>query len=267
MIAVASVLLVITPISWILLHQPQNDPADASIPMVTRTDDTYITPSTKAAVATPSARVTTPPTATPTVTPTTTPTTTPSTTPTGSPTDTPTDTPTRESTRNPTTAPTSAPTSTAPTTAPTTPGDTVTSKPPTTPPPTTTPPPPPVDGGMQGTEKQLFDMIDNARVNNGCTSLKQDPSLTTSARSTASSRASSGSNLNGGSGSQAGAGGDKMTVQQAYNQMMKNRQGTILNCSLTTLGVGTDSQPHDTGLLCPLICGTTTRNVWVANFS
>ncbi|WP_238332326.1 CAP domain-containing protein [Kribbella jejuensis] len=260
----------ITPISWILLHQPQNDPADASIPMVTRTDDTYPTPTTKAAVATPSTRATTTPTATPPVTPTTTPTAAPSATPTGSPTNIPTDAPTRESTTVPTSAPTSAPTSTDPTTAPTSPGGTVTSKPtPTTPPPTTTtpPPPPPVDGGMDANEKQLFDLIDNARVNNGCGRLLQDPSLTNSAEATAGSRAKTGSGMNDPSGSQIGAGGDKMTAQQAYNNLMSNSRSTVLNCGLTTLGVGFGTAQRCTIPIIIGCLGYTDRNVWVANFS
>ncbi|MEV6894827.1 hypothetical protein [Kribbella sp. NPDC051137] len=265
----ASVLLVITPISWILLHQPQNDPADASIPMVTRTDDTYITPSTKAAVATPSTHVTVTPTATPTATPSATPTDTPSATPTDTPTDSPTDTPTDSSTETPTHAPTSAPTSAStsnPTTAPTSPGRTITTtKPtPTTPPPTTTPPP--VDGGMNANEKQLFDLIDNARVNNGCARLKQDPNLTDSAEGTASSRAESGSGMNDPSGSQVGAGGDKMTAQQAYNTLMSTSRSTILSCSRTTLGVGFGTAKRCTLQL--LVClSYTNRNAWVANFS
>ncbi|TDW79736.1 hypothetical protein EV137_8077 [Kribbella pratensis] len=254
----------ITPISWILLHQPQNDEADASIPIVTRTDDTYITPTTKAAVATPSARVTVPPTATPTATPTSTPSETPSATPSSSPTNTPTDSPTTKSSKTPTTAPTSAPT-TQPTTAPTSPGRTVPTPTPTQT--TTTTPPPPVDGGMNADEQQLFDLIDNARVNNGCARLKEDPSLTSGARSTAQSRATSGDNLNSSSGSQVGAGGDGMTAQQAYNQLMKKYRSQVLDCDRTTLGVGMKSATHKTGLLCPIVCGSATRYAWVANYS
>jgi len=257
------VVLVITPISWILLHQPQNDDADASVPIVTRTDDTYITPTTKAAKVTPSAKVTVPPTATPTATPTSTPSATPSTTPTESPTDTPTDKPTKSSTRTPTVAPTSAPT-TQPTTAPTSPGRTVTTPGPTQT--TTAPPPPPVDGGMAPNEKQLFDMIDNARADNGCAPLKQDPSLTTSARGTAGSRSKTGSGMNDSSGSQVGAGGDKMSAQQAYDDLMADSKGTVLNCSLDTLGVGFGTSERCTLWLLGCIASTD-RNVWVANFS
>ncbi|WP_410789823.1 hypothetical protein [Kribbella sp. C-35] len=255
-------LLVITPISWILLHQPQNDEADASIPIVTRTDDTYITPTAKPAVATPSARVTVPPTATPTATPTNTPSATPSETPTNSPTNTPTDTPTTLSSKTPTTAPTSAPT-TQPTTAPTSPGRTV----PTPTQTTTTTPPPPVDGGMDANEQQLFDLIDNARVDNGCARLKEDPSLTNSAEGTAGSRAKTGSGIDDSSGSQVGAGGDKMTAQQAYDRLMSTSRSTVLSCGLKTLGVGFGTAPRCTAKLLGICLSSTDRNAWVANFS
>ena len=66
LIAIASVILVITPISWILLHEPQSDQADASVPYVTRDDDTYITASTDPVVDTTDA----PPTAVPSTPPT-----------------------------------------------------------------------------------------------------------------------------------------------------------------------------------------------------
>ncbi|TDO66696.1 hypothetical protein EV651_104263 [Kribbella sp. VKM Ac-2571] len=255
----------ITPISWILLHQPQNDEADASIPIVTRTDDTYITPTTKAAVATPSARVTVPPTATPTATPTSTPSETPSTTPSSTPTNTPTDSPTTKSSKTPTTAPTSAPT-TQPTTAPTSPGRTVPTPTPTKTT-TTTPPPPPVDGGMNADEQQLFDLIDNARVNNGCARLKEDPSLTDSAEATAGSRAKTGSGMDDPDGSQVGAGGDKMTAQQAYDRLMSSARSTVLNCNLTTLGVGLGSAKRCTFPVLIGCLGYTDRKAWVANFS
>ncbi|MDX2967590.1 spore germination YkwD domain-containing protein [Kribbella solani] len=111
---------------------------------------------------------------------------------------------------------------------------------------------------MTSTEKQLFDLIDNARVDNGCARLKQDPSLTGGARSTASDRAASGQNLNSGTG----AGGNKMTAQQAYNRLMKNAQSTVLNCGLTALGVGFDSKQT-----CTLLIICTDRNAWVAKFS
>lgn len=252
MIGIASVLLVITPISWILLHQPQNDPADASVPIVTRTDDTYITPTTKPVVAPPSSHPSTPPTVPPTATPTQ--------TPTAGPTDTP------STSTTPTDGPTATPTKERATTTPTPPDRTVsTTKP--RPTQTTTAPPPPVDGQMTGDEKQLFSMIDSARVDNGCAPLKQDPNLTGGARSDATDRAKTGKKLNSGSGSEAGAGGDNMTAQQAFDQMMSNHKNTILNCGLTTLGVGTQGADYSTGVLCPLFCSSKTRVAWVADFS
>ena len=115
---------------------------------------------------------------------------------------------------------------------------------------------------MDADEKQLFDMIDNARVNNGCARLKQDPALTNSAEGTAGSRAKTGSGMNDSSGSQVGAGGDKMNAQQAYDDLMADSKGTVLNCGLTTLGVGFGTAPR-----CTLLLFCTDRNVWVANFS
>jgi hypothetical protein len=200
----------------------------------------------------------------PTTHPNTPPTVPPTATPTPTPTDsaTPTETP---STASPTDDPTATPTdrkTTEPTTAPTSPGRTVSTKRPTTSP-TTTPPPPPVDGKMTGDELQLFNLIDNARVDNGCARLKQDPNLTASARAEAGDRALSGNNLDSGTG----AGGDNMTAQQAFDRMMNNSRSTILNCGLTTLGVGAQGSPHDSGVLCPLLCSKKTRVAWVADFS
>ncbi|WUJ75131.1 hypothetical protein OG809_18070 [Kribbella soli] len=260
----ASVVLVITPISWILLHQPQNDDADASVPMVTRTDDTYITPTTKAAVATPTTRPTVPPSATPTSTPTVTPTT----SPTANPTDTPTDStsPTTVPSESPSTIePTDSPTSDKATSAPTSPGRTVSTSRPTQTPTTTPPPPPPVDGQMTSDELQLFNMIDNARVDQGCAPLKQDPNLTGGARGDAGSRAKSGS-VNATGSSMSAAGGDKWTAQKAYNQMMSQSRSTVMNCGLTTLGVGFGTAQRCT--LQVIAClNWTDRNSWVADFS
>ncbi|MGW6278246.1 hypothetical protein [Kribbella sp. NPDC055071] len=268
MIAIASVIIVITPISWILLHQPQNDPADASVPIVTRTDDTYITPSAKSVVATPTPHPST-----------TAPTTTPTTTPTGTPTDsaTPTTVPT---TTGPTDAPTTAPTrgrlTEAPTTQPTDPGSTTPpdQPTPTAPTPTSTrttnnPPPPPVqDGDMDSDEIQLFNLIDNARVNNGCRRLEQDPNLTRGAESEAGDRANSGS-VNSSGSSKSTAGGNSWSAQQAYDQIMAQSRSTVLNCGLTTLGVGRDTHQYCTAVDLLGIClgSKPTRVAWVADFS
>lgn len=116
---------------------------------------------------------------------------------------------------------------------------------------------------MTADELQLFDMIDSTRKNNGCAPLEQDPSLTNSAEGTAGSRAQTGSGMNDSAGSQVGAGGDKMTAQQAYNDLMQDSRATVLNCGLKTLGVGFSTKRHCTLFL----LGCTDRNVWVANFS
>jgi hypothetical protein len=120
---------------------------------------------------------------------------------------------------------------------------------------------------MDPTEKSLFDLIDNARVSNGCARLKQDPNLTHPAHSKASSRAQSGKDLNTSSGSELGAGGDKMSAQQAYDRLMSNNRSAVLNCGYTTLGVGSVAADYKTGLLCPLVCSTNNRRAWVADFS
>jgi len=235
---------VITPISWILLHQPQNDDADASEPLVTRTDDTYVTPT-----------ATTPPVTRPT---------TPKATPTPTPTDsaTPTSTPsTTEPTDDPTTAPTEQGT-TAPTAPPSTQRPTKT-KPSTTM--STSPPPPAADGQMTADELQLFNMIDQARISNGCAPLEQDPNLTDRARSDATGRTKSDSKLNASGASMTAAGGDEWTAQDAYNQMMAQSKSTVLNCNLTTLGVGKAEKEYCKVLLC--LTGTTDRVSWVADFT
>ena len=90
---------------------------------------------------------------------------------------------------------------------------------------------------MNPDELQLFNLIDSARVNNGCARLEQDPGLTDGARSDAGNRAKSGS-TNSFSGSESTAGGDNWSAQQAFNQMMAQSKSTVLNCGLTTLGVG-----------------------------
>jgi uncharacterized protein YkwD len=244
LIAIASVVLVITPISWILLHQPQNDDADASEPLVTRTDDTYVTPTTK-----PTA--TTPPVTRPT---------TPKATPTPTPTDsaTPTSTPSSEPTRVPTTGPTDQGTQ-APTDPPST------RRPTTTTPTPTTPPPPADDGNMKANELALFNLIDEARQDNGCAPLQRETDLTVGARSDAGDRAESGS-VNATGSSMSAAGGDNWTPQKAFNQMMSQSRSTIMNCGLTTLGVGFGTAPHCTVEV--LWClSEADRNAWVADFT
>jgi hypothetical protein len=254
LIAIASVVVVITPISWILLHEPQSDPADASLPMVTRTDDTYVTPTTKPVANTPKPKT---PSATPTTTPTTTPSGTPSPTPTGtgSPTD------------YPTSIPTDGRSTSTPSKTPTVERPTTTAEPSETPTPTPTPE---ADGEMTSDELKLFKLIDKARVNNGCAPLEQDPDLTGGARSDARSRTSSPSKLNASGASMSAAGGDDWSAQDAYDQMMAQSKSTVLNCDLTTLGVGQAEKDYCSGGVDALGCflGTTkTRVAWVADFT
>ncbi|MFI5729676.1 hypothetical protein ACIA49_06095 [Kribbella sp. NPDC051587] len=251
LVAIAAVLLVITPISWILLHQPQNDEADASIPI--SRDDSYATPTTKPVDA-----PTTPPKSPKT----------PPVSPTAPPTGTPTSsvTPTAPPTGGPTDTPTTAPT-TGTSTTPSIPKNTDEPRPTTTP--TNTPPPPPPpptdDGSMEKDELQLFNSINSARVNHGCQQLKRDSSLTRDARSDANERARNDTVNKGNTSSRATAGGDGMSASKAYDAMMKNNPDTVLDCSLTTMGVGRGDADYKTCTLL-LFCSTHNRVGWVATF-
>ncbi|WP_460666889.1 CAP domain-containing protein [Kribbella swartbergensis] len=121
---------------------------------------------------------------------------------------------------------------------------------------------------MTAEELQLFDMIDAARVENGCAPLEQDPSLTDGARSDADERAESGA-VNSSGSSKTTAGGNSWTAQQAYNQMMTQSRSVVLNCNLDTLGVGRETARYCSRFNLFGICiGTwNTRVAWVADFS
>jgi uncharacterized protein YkwD len=258
LLAIAVLLLVLAPISWILVQQPNANEADASIPYVTGGDDRYVTTSNEPVAATTS------PVPSPSKTPTPEDTTS---TPTGSPT--PGKTPTRRPTAGPTSVPTDGPTVT-PTGEPTRTGATrkpTASKTPV-PEPTSTPtssrPPAPVDDGkMSPEELQLFTLINNARLDNGCASLRRNTNLSGGARSDAQSRAATG-NVSASGSKMAAAGGDDWDAKTAFNRMMNKNSGVILNCGLTTLGVGRGSAPHDVCFL--VFCSTKTRVGWVAAF-
>ena len=258
LVAIATVTLVITPISWLLLHEPQSDQADASVPYVTRPDDTYITASNE-----PVASRTDPPSVAPS-TPGRTPTATPSGTPTpsapGSPTPSAsaTGTPTAGSTHTPGATPSSEPTRTGSTS-----GPRETAQPTKTP---NAPPPPPADNGsMTGDEAALFSMIDDARTSNGCASLGRNSNLTGGARQEAADRASSGKVSDTGSSS-AATGGDDMSAQAAFNRLKSQSSSTILNCGLSELGVGRASESYCSAKL--VIClKYSTRVSWVADFN
>jgi hypothetical protein len=264
LVALASVVVVITPISWILLHEPQSEQADASVPYVSRDDDTYVTASTE-----PVAKKTGPPKAKPTATPT------PSRTP---KTPTPSDTPTPGETARPTDGPTDEPTdqpggdeTPLPTTGPTraTAGPKQTAKPTTATPTPTTPTPttPADDGNMSSSELQLFTLIDDARVDKGCSRLDRNSSLSGNAQAEADDRASSGNVASTGS-SKASAGGDDMDdAQAAFDRLKSQSSGTLFDCGMDELGVGVgDSTRRDCALIF-LGCSDKTRYAWVVDFS
>ncbi|TDO36436.1 hypothetical protein EV643_120168 [Kribbella sp. VKM Ac-2527] len=262
LVALASVVLVITPISWILLHEPQSEQADASVPYVSRDDDTYVTASTE-----PVAKKTGPPKAKPTATPT------PSRTP---KTPTPSDTPTPGETARPTDGPTDEPTETPggdetplPTGGPTraTAGP-KTTKPTTTTSTTPTPTTPTDDGDMSPSELQLFTLIDDARVDKGCARLDRNSNLSGNAQSDADGRASNG-NVSSTGSSAASTGGDGMDdAQAAFDRLKTESSGTLFNCGLTELGVGQADSTRKEGLcLGSLLCTEKTRYAWVVDFS
>lgn len=266
-VSIATVILVITPISWILLHQPQSEQADASVPYVTRDDDTYIKTSAKPVIATPPA---TKPVGTPTPVPTTgtpkptdtpsVPGETPSTTPTDDPTTTPTDEPTDTPTVDPTTGkkPPKAPKSKSPK-----PSDTPSSPPTSTP--TTTTPPPADDGSMSGAEVELFSLVDNARVERGCAPLQRNSGLTGGARQDAETRAESG-DVSDTSSSMAAAGGDGVTAKAAFDKLKSQSSGTLFNCGLDELGVGHGDAEYCSSKLLGICLGTSMRHSWVVDF-
>lgn len=258
-VALGTVMLVITPISWILLHQPQSDRADASVPYVTRDDDTYLVDSKdQPVVATPTApEDSESPTPTPGKTTPPKPSATP--TPGGRPSSTPTDGTTVKPTDGPRT--TSTPSDPPPSDDPEPTGSPSPSSTPTT----STPPPPADSGSMQAEEEELFTLVDNARVDRGCAPLQRDSNLTRGARQDAGTRADNG-DVSDGDSSMAATGGDGVSAKAAFDKLKSERSSTVFNCSLSELGVGRDTAQHDVGLLCPVVCSTKTRVAWVADF-
>ncbi|TDD12385.1 CAP domain-containing protein [Kribbella turkmenica] len=119
---------------------------------------------------------------------------------------------------------------------------------------------------MTADELELFDMIDAARVRNGCAPLEQDPNLTGGARAEAEDRAESGA-VNSYTDSKTAAGGDNWSAQQAFDQMMAQKKSVVLNCNLKTLGVGMDDARYKACMLGPVLCTTRTRVAWVADFT
>jgi hypothetical protein len=117
---------------------------------------------------------------------------------------------------------------------------------------------------MSSEELKLFSLIDNARTNKGCAPLQPNSNLSGSAQSDADQRAESG-NVSASGSSMAAAGGDKWSAQTAFNRMMDQNSGTILNCGLHDLGVGRGSSSHCT--LRVLACLSWADRIgWVADF-
>jgi uncharacterized protein YkwD len=274
LIAIASVILVITPISWILLHEPQSDQADASVPYVTRDDDTYITASTEPAVDTteapPTAVPSTPPT--PGVTPSTTPGATP--TPTSGQSPTPGQSPgtTHPATVAPTTEPTATPTTGTTRTTPPPKTETQQPRPSQTPTSTptdepTTPAPPPDPGAQSPAERDLFSYIDSARQQRGCGPLRNNSDLDNGAGAEAQDRAER-RDFSGSGSSSAATGGEGMSAKAAFDKLKSENSGTLFNCGLDELGVGRGSSVEEASGLCKVLglCHDKTNVAWVVDF-
>lgn len=271
LIAVAALLLVSTPIAWVLFRDDGGGlAADDSVPYVTLDDDRYISTKDHEEPIADSTRdlpetATTPSTsAEPTDSPT--PSDSPSASKSPRPTNRPTDVPTGPVTVPATGRPTYGPTATGRPTESTTP--TVTEPQPTD---TTTPSPDgkptaptPDDGSMTAKELELFRLIDNERAGNGCDPLRRDSDLTATARADAQHRAEE-NELTGSGTSYVAAGGDSMTATAAFDRMISRNAATLTNCNLGTLGVGRGTDTYRSCTLL-LFCSTETRVAWVADF-
>lgn len=269
-VILGAILAVVAPVAWILGQETGGGRADESIPYVNRDDDRYSTPDHEIPIVdstpgdVPSTAPT--PTSTPTTTPGSTPTPTPGVTrtpdrlstetpvPTTAPTDRPTSTETVPATGRPTTSsrPTSTPTSTATTGSP-------------KPTPTETTRTPTDDGGMRPIELELFSTLNAARQDKGCAPLKRSTAVTSGARADAQERAANG-DVDEGSTSYAAAGGEGVDkAKEAADRLLRDYSSIVLDCDLTTLGVGKADAPFcKLELLACLNWGT--RHSWVADF-
>ncbi|WP_328996744.1 hypothetical protein OG394_19050 [Kribbella sp. NBC_01245] len=272
-VILGAILAVVAPIAWILGQETGGGSADGAIPYVNRDDDSYNTPdheipivdSTPGDVPSKAPTPTTKP-STPGVTPTPTPgeTTTPghlnseTPVPTTAPTERPTSTDTVPPTSRPTTSgrPTPTPTETSTTSSPT-PTATETTRTPTD------------NGGMENFEFELFSTLNGARESEGCAPLKRNTSLTKGARADAAGRAKSGE-VDGRGASYAAVGGKGMTAKGAADRLLQDHRSTVLNCDLTTLGVGRGDHTYtESGLVCSIFntCPDATRFAWVVDFT
>jgi hypothetical protein len=117
---------------------------------------------------------------------------------------------------------------------------------------------------MSGSEAELFSLVDNKRVENGCSPLRRNSNLTGGARAEAQDRARTGQMATGGS-SGASTGGKDMTAKTAFDRLMSSSSKTVLNCGLDELGVGQGGAEYCTAQL--LVClSTATRYAWVIDF-
>lgn len=260
-VAIATAGLVTAQISWLLLDEPDAAPVGASNPYVTKDDDTYITAS-----ATPGARMTTTlPTTRPTVE-----------TSSGTPTSaagsvTPRQTliplPTNGSTSPPTVGPMPASTPTGTSSI----GSTMRPLPPLTPTPrpivttTSSNPQPLDDGNMTHDEARLFKLIDEARTDKGCAPLRRNSQLSADAGREAQDRALSG-HLFVTEPSKAAAGGDNLKALAAFDHLMDQSPGTLLDCGLAELGVGRGQASYCATRI--IFCfRPKSRIAWVADFN
>jgi hypothetical protein len=117
---------------------------------------------------------------------------------------------------------------------------------------------------MSPDELKLFSLIDNARTDRGCAPLRPNSNLSGGAQADADQRAKTG-NVSGSGSSMAAAGGDNWSAQTAFNRMMDQNSGTILNCGLHELGVGRGSSNHCT-LRVGFCLASADRIGWVADF-
>jgi hypothetical protein len=113
-------------------------------------------------------------------------------------------------------------------------------------------------------EQELFSLVDNKRVENGCAPLRRNSNLTGGARAEANDRARTGQLASGGS-SGASTGGKDMTAKAAFDRLMSSNSRTVLDCGLDELGVGQGDAKYCTTQV--LVClNTATRYAWVVDF-
>jgi hypothetical protein len=256
LIAIAALLLVITPIAWILFRGSEGGlAAENSVPYVTLDDDRYQSTADHEEPIVDSTPDDIPETAT---------------TPSDSPGPSMSPTPSRLSSESPrpTNRPTVIPTGAVTVPASTRPSDRPSTDPtgtPTTitpsPDPTTTPAD---DGGMHPDEEELFTLINNERMANGCATLQRNTRLTLSSRGDASGRAKR-NDLNDNGGSYVAVGGDGMSGKRAMDRIRTNNPRVLQDCDLEVLGVGQGKATYESCTFL-IICTSKTRVSWVADF-